>query len=625
MVKRVANMRARLFSQGAAVFHDLLMIPVAWLLSYWLRFNLEVIPSNLLDPAFYYLLIIVPIQAIVFRFFGLYRGVWRFASMPDLLRIVKGVLVGVVLIMALLFVFYRLGGVPRTVPILYAVLLVFLLSAPRFMFRWLKDRRFYFADEKKVLIVGAGHAGEMLARDLLRDQKHAYRPLAFVDDDTRHLGRDLHGIPVVSSCSSIPGIVVKHGIDIIMLAVPAAKAKEKRRLIKLCEEAAVPFRTVPQLSDLMSGQVTVNQLREVSIEDLLGREPIKLDGEKIKSAISGKAVLVTGAGGSIGSELCRQIAQLKPKQLVLVENGEYNLYAIEMELTRSFVELRLAAHLCDVRDSQSVDSIFELHRPDIVFHAAAYKHVPLLERQLREAVQNNILGTVNVAQAADRFNTEQYVMISTDKVVNPTNVMGCTKRIAEIYCQNLNQHSRTRYSTVRFGNVLGSAGSVVPLFRRQIKKGGPVTVTDPEMERYFMTIPEACQLITQTVVLGEGGEIFVLDMGEPIKIQYLAEQMIKLSGKIPSEDIDITYTGLRPGEKLYEELFHEQEALVQTDHEKVLLAKHRVIDWSAILTHCGNIEQAVNSFDEISLLAELNWFVPENRISQNLLKAPLVS
>jgi len=299
--------------------------------------------------------------------------------------------------------------------------------------------------------------------------------------------------------------VGKYAVDIIMLAVPAAKAAEKRRLIDLCEQSGVPFRTVPQLDDLMSGQVAVNQIREVSIEDLLGREPVKLNEEKIKGALSGKTILVTGAGGSIGSELCRQIARLKPERLVLIENGEFNLYAIEMELLNSFPELTIAAHLCDVRDARSVDQVFDRYRPDIVFHAAAYKHVPLLEHQLREAARNNILGTVNVAQAADLFGASQVVMISTDKVVNPTNIMGCTKRPAEIYCQNLNQQSDTRYSTVRFGNVLGSAGSVVPLFRKQIQQGGPVTVTHPDMERFFMTIPEACQLITQASVLGEGG------------------------------------------------------------------------------------------------------------------------
>jgi len=618
-------MRARLFSQGAAIFHDLLMIPVAWIGSYWLRFNLGAIPENVLDPALLYLLFVIPVQAIVFRVFGLYRGVWRFASMPDLLRIVKGVGVGIVLILALLFIVYRLESIPRTVPILYAVLLVFLLSAPRFLFRWSKDSKFYITDAKKVLIVGAGHAGEMLARDLLRDQMHAYQPVAFVDDDAHRRGRDLHGISVVGHCDAIPEVVEKHSVDIIMLAVPAAKAAEKRRLIDLCEQSGVPFRTVPQLDDLMSGQVAVNQIREVSIEDLLGREPVKLNEEKIKGALSGKTILVTGAGGSIGSELCRQIARLKPERLVLIENGEFNLYAIEMELLNSFSELTIAAHLCDVRDARSVDQVFDRYRPDIVFHAAAYKHVPLLEHQLREAARNNILGTVNVAQAADLFGASQVVMISTDKVVNPTNIMGCTKRAAEIYCQNLNQQSDTRYSTVRFGNVLGSAGSVVPLFRKQIQQGGPVTVTHPDMERFFMTIPEACQLITQASVLGEGGEIFVLDMGEPIKIQYLAEQMIKLSGKVPGEDIDITYTGLRPGEKLYEELFHEQEALVPTDHEKVMLAKHRVIEWSSIIVHCENIEKAVGTFDDDALLAELDWFVPENRLSQGQVSAKLVS
>ncbi len=620
LVKTSMSAKSRLFSSAGAITHDLVMIPVAWLGSYWLRFNLDAIPEHVWAAALHYLVFVLPLQAIIFRVLGLYRGVWRFASMPDLLRIVKGVGLGVVLTLALLFVLYRLEDIPRTVPILYAALLVMLLSAPRLVFRWSKDHKFYVSDQKKVLIVGAGHAGEMLARDLLRDQMNAYHPVAFVDDDLSRRGRDLHGISVIGNCSLIPDVVERYSVDIIMLAVPAAKAREKRRLIDLCERAGIPFRIVPQLDDLMSGQVAVNQIREVSIEDLLGREPINLDGGRIKSVLGRKIILVTGAGGSIGSELCRQIASFKPDQLVLVENSEYNLYAIEMELVHHFEGLAIAAHLCDIRDARSVDKVFDLYRPDVVFHAAAYKHVPLLEHQLREAVRNNILGTINVAQAANRFDTKQYVMISTDKVVNPSNIMGCTKRAAEIYCQNLNHHSNTRYSTVRFGNVLGSAGSVVPLFRKQIQHGGPVTVTHPDMERFFMTIPEACQLITQASVLGEGGEIFVLDMGDPIRIQYLAEQMIKLSGKMPGEDIEIVYTGLRPGEKLYEELFHEQEALVLTDHEKVLLAKHRVIDWPSILSHCKNIEQAVGVFDDEALMSELNWFVPENQLNQNQCK-----
>jgi len=621
----MTGLKGRLISRGAAISHDLLMIPIAWFLSYWFRFNLEPIPPQFLSSALNYLWIIVPLQAISFRFFGLYRGVWRFASLPDLRRIIKGVVVGVVAILVVLFIFRRLEEVPRSVPVLYAFLLVGLLSGPRFLYRWRKDHRFYLSKGIRVLVVGAGFAGEMLVRDLLRDQDKTYSPVAFVDDDMAKQGRDLHGIPVVGGCENMAEIVSQQAIDLILLAVPSAKVPEKQRVIGICERAGVPFRTVPQLDELMTGQVTVNQLRKVSIEDLLGREPVKLDTARIHQELNKKTVMVTGAGGSIGSELCRQIAKQEPESIVLLENSEFNLYAIEMELRSSNPELSVYHYLRDIRDADAVNRLVESVKPDVIFHAAAYKHVPLLEYQAREAVRNNIQGTRNIADAADRHGVERFVMISTDKAVNPTNIMGVTKRVAEIYCQNLNERSATCFSTVRFGNVLGSAGSVVPMFQSQIEQGGPVTVTHPEIERFFMTIPEACQLITQASVLGQGGEIFVLDMGAPIKIKYLAEQMIWLSGKIPGEDIDITYTGLRPGEKLYEELFHDQEKMSSTPHSQIFLAQHRPIDWKDVMEHMGHIDRAVGAFDESVLLDQICWFVPENRLTRDDPRAQLVS
>jgi FlaA1/EpsC-like NDP-sugar epimerase len=361
----------------------------------------------------------------------------------------------------------------------------------------------------------------------------------------------------------------------------------------------------------MSGQVTLNQLREVSIDDLLGREPVALDWQAIESELRGKKVLVTGAGGSIGSELCRQIARLQPALLILLDSGEFNLYSIEMELSKNFSRLRISRCLNDVADRPAIEKVFAEFRPEVVFHAAAYKHVPMLEDQVREAARNNVLGTRIMAEVADSFGCEAFVMISTDKAVNPANVMGTSKRAAEVFCQNLNKRSQTRFVTVRFGNVLGSAGSVVPLFKQQIESGGPVTVTHREITRYFMTIPEACQLILQASVMGDGGEIFVLDMGEPIKIAYLAEQMIRLSGKVPGEDIDIAYTGLRPGEKLYEELFHEKEALESTHHEKILLARHREFDWQRLTEILDGMVIACNSCDEPEIRGFLRELVPE--------------
>jgi len=358
----------------------------------------------------------------------------------------------------------------------------------------------------------------------------------------------------------------------VLIAIPSATNAQMQRVVHLCEKAGVDFRTLPKVKDLMSGRVGAQALREVAIEDLLGRDPVSLDWQRIEQAIKGRMVLVSGAGGSIGSELCRQIARLNASALVLVENNEYNLYTIERALKKDHPELLIYACLGDVCDEKAIENIFARFTPDIVFHAAAYKHVPMLERQLREAVHKNVIGTRNLALAADRHGCATFVMVSTDKAVNPANIMGSTKRLAEMLCQFLNQRSATCFITVRFGNVLGSAGSVVPLFQEQIRGGGPVTVTHPEITRYFMTIPEAAQLILQSTAMGKGGEIFVLDMGEPVKIRYLAEQMICLSGGVPDEDIDIVYTGLRPGEKLYEELFYSREQFHATEHEKIMLA-----------------------------------------------------
>jgi FlaA1/EpsC-like NDP-sugar epimerase len=396
--------------------------------------------------------------------------------------------------------------------------------------------------------------------------------------------------------------------------MPSATGEEMRKLVQYCDEAGVPFQTVPSVDALVTGKVAINVLRDVSIEDILGRDPVSLDWDEIHHRLSEKTILVTGAGGSIGSELCRQVAALKPTNLVLLENSEFNLYALEMELRKRFPELKLTHCLGDVRDLVRVNQVFSSYRPDVVFHAAAYKHVPMLEDQVREAVKNNVLGTRTVALAADQYGASAFVLISTDKAVNPANVMGATKRIAEIFCQNLDTRSQTKFITVRFGNVLDSAGSVVPLFRRQIREGGPLTVTHADIERYFMTIPEAAQLILQASVLGRGGEIFVLDMGSPVPIKFLAEQMIRLSGKVPYQDIDIVITGLRPGEKLYEELFHDMERLERTAHAKIMLAHHRKVDWEVLSRAFDELQVCCEKPDTGRLLDLLTGLVPENRI-----------
>ncbi|HIE55222.1 MAG TPA: polysaccharide biosynthesis protein [Chromatiaceae bacterium] len=613
-MKKLAD---RLLSRGMAFLHDLAMIPLAWLGAYFFRFNLEGVPDWFWRQGLFLLLLVVPVQAAVFWLFGLYRGVWRFASLPDMIRIGKAVLVGTLLLTLAIWLIWDFRGVPRSVPVLYALLLMILLSVPRMVYRFIKDQRRGRGKAERVLIVGAGSAGEMLARDLLRDARQEYLPVAFVDDDPSKQGRDIRGIQVMGSCDKLPELCRRLAVDLVMLAVPAAGKEQMRRIVEQVEETGLPFRTVPPLRDLMAGRVRIDQVREVQIDDLLGRDQVKLDWAAIETGLSGRSVLVTGAGGSIGSELCRQLAGLPIASLVLVENSEYNLFRIERELGELAPDVQVIPLLVDITEPGIMERIFQRYRPQVVFHAAAYKHVPLLEQHLREAVRNNILGTRNVALAADHWGAEEFVLISTDKAVNPSNVMGATKRAAEIYCQNLNARSLTSFITVRFGNVLGSTGSVVPLFREQIERGGPVTVTHPEVERYFMTSREACQLIMQASVMGRGGEIFVLDMGKPIRIQYLAEQMIRLSGHRPGEEIGIEYTGLRPGEKLSEELFHEKEELLKTAHEKILLARHRIVSWEALNQALDAAEKACNRYDCRTLEGILKELVPERVVEED--------
>lgn len=593
-----------------AFLHDLLMIPVAWFGAYWLRFNLGAIPPEFLGPAMTWLPLVVIVQTGIFVYFQLYRGHWRFASLPDLIRIIKAVLVGAFIVVVAIFITTRLQLIPRSVFPLYCVLLVGLLGFPRMVYRWIKDRRLYIGEGKRVLIVGAGRAGDMLVRDMFRDAGRTLLPVGFVDDKARKVGMDIQGVRVLGLTERIPELVEQYDIDLIILAVPSAQNKQMQRIVTLCEQSGVPFRTLPRFQDLVAGRVAVDSLRDVGIDDLLGREPVTLDWDSIRRELHGKRVLVTGGGGSIGSELCRQIAKIGPEALVLFEQSEFNLFEIERELRRDFPKLVLHVCLGDVTDAVLVERLLTQYHPQVIFHAAAYKHVPMLEHQVRQAVRNNVLGTRTVALAADRHGVEAFVMISTDKAVNPANVMGASKRVAEIFCQNLNRHSKTRFITVRFGNVLGSAGSVVPLFREQIRAGGPLTVTHPEMIRYFMTIPEACQLILQAGAMGKGGEIFVLDMGEPVKITYLAEQMIRLSGREPGKDIEIVYTGLRPGEKLFEELFHEKE-LSGTTHEKILLAQGRPVDGEFLDQRMRRFEEACQTHDEAAIMALIRDLVPE--------------
>lgn len=595
----------------AVVVHDMAMVWIAWTAVSVLRWSLAPNPSpvSLFDTEVW---LVLAAQGLIFWWTGLYRGLWRFASMPDIWNISRACILGAFAAAITLFVYNRLVTVPRTVLLIYPVVLAVLLGVPRLLYRYWKDSRLDFATRtpsQRVLVLGAGKAGEALVRDLRRENR--YLPVGFLDDNPQLRGARLHGIPVLGALERLPQLARETAAEMIVIAIPAASKAQMRRAVELCEQSGLPFRTVPRLEDVVSGRASFNELKEVAIEDLLGREQVQLDWTSIRTRLAGKRVLVSGGGGSIGSELCRQIARLGAESLTVLELSEFNLYTIEQELRRDFPDLLFNACLGDCGDAAACERLFATARPQIVFHAAAYKHVPLLQGQVREAFRNNVLGTRALADAADRHGVESFVLISTDKAVNPTSVMGACKRVAEIYCQNLAQRSRTRFITVRFGNVLDSAGSVVPLFREQIRAGGPVTVTHPEITRYFMTIPEACQLILQASVLGNGGEIFALDMGEPVKIRDLAEQMIRLAGRHEGSEIAIVYTGLRPGEKLFEELFHPQERYSDTAHAKIFLAQPRSMAWSLLLAQLRNGELAVHEFDEDALRRIVEQLLPE--------------
>lgn len=601
----------RLKNRWAAFAHDLLMIPIAWMGSYALRFNFESFPADYWREALLLLPLVMILQGVMFWYFGLYRGIWRFASLPDLVRILNAVAVGVVVTAIVIFVATRLEGIPRSVFVLDGILLMLLLGGPRLLYRWTKDRHLYRVEGQRALVVGAGGAGEILIRDMLRDLSSPYHPIVLVDDNAHIVGKEMHGLRVAGKCSDIPKVVLDYEIDIIVIALPSASSQEIRRVVEICENTGLPFRMLPRVQVAGGGRVSLQDVRAVRIEDLLGRDPVQLDWQAIAHAIHGKTVFITGAGGSIGAELCRQIARLGPVRLVAYEQSEYNLYEIEMELQRTFPALPLIPLLGDVCDRVAVEAALRIYQPQVVFHSAAYKHVPILEGQARSAVTNNILGTHALATLADRHGCETFVLISSDKAVNPANIMGVTKRVAEMVCQDLGRRSKTRFITVRFGNVLGSSGSVIPLFQQQIARGGPVTVTHPDVQRYFMTIPEACQLILQAGAIGKGGEVLVLDMGEPVKIAYLAEQLIRLAGKKPGIDIEIVYSGLRPGEKLSEELVHDAEPLAITRHPKIFFANCRPVDTGVLASALTALEKAADDYDDAQLREVLASLVPE--------------
>ena len=566
--------------------HDLFMVALAWLGAYWLRFNLE-IPAEFTFSMWSALAIVVPVQGAVFYAFGLYQGLWRFASVSDLKRIllacgVAGLAPPAALVMA------QHALVPRTVFILSPLLLVLLMGGVRFTYRAWKDGHFFLRRTgmgTPVLIVGAGETAMGLIKEL--EASKLWRVVGLVDPGSAQGGQQMAGVPILGGIEDMAAHARRAEARHAIIAMPAASVAERRRATEAIGAAGLAAMTVPALDDLLAGRVAISAIRKVELEDLLGRERIELDEAGLSGLLQGKTVLVTGAGGSIGSELCRQISRFGPRQLVFLEQSEFALYSIEQE----FAGMPVSCVVGDVRDAERMKAVFAASRPDVVFHAAAYKHVPLMEgANAWEAVRNNVLGTLTVARAAAAVGASEFVLISTDKAVNPTNVMGASKRLAEVVCQAVQaENAVTRFVMVRFGNVLGSSGSVIPLFREQIARGGPVTVTHPEIIRYFMLIPEAAQLVMQAGLLAareaEGGRVFVLDMGEPVRIVDLARDMIRLSG-FSEDDIRIEFTGLRPGEKLYEELLADGEATLPTPHPKLRIARPTAApapDWLAEL------------------------------------------
>jgi FlaA1/EpsC-like NDP-sugar epimerase len=594
-----------------AFAHDVIAAALAWCAAYFLRFNFE-IPEPFLDGMLEALVWVVPVQGAVFWAFGLYRGMWRFASLTDLRRISIAVGISAAAVSMLLFIAQRGALVPRSILILDPLLLVIIMCGSRLAYRYQKERRLLgmlSASRKPVLVLGAGAAAEKLIAEL--GASADWRVVGLLDDDRRKHGRSLLGVRVLGPIEELGRHAGRMGVENAIIAMPSVSHGMRKRAAEICAAAEVHALTVPSIDDIVSGKVAVSHVRRIELDDLLGRDPVELDSRGLHAFLGGRTILVTGAGGSIGAELCRQIARYAPARLVLFEVSEFALYSIEQEFRDRAAAVPISAVIGDARDEARVADVFRRFRPAVVFHAAAYKHVPLMEEENAfQAVANNVLSTLQVARAAQAHGAEKFVLVSTDKAVNPTNVMGASKRLAELACQALQPGSRTQFVIVRFGNVLGSTGSVVPRFREQIARGGPVTVTHPEIERYFMSIPEASQLVLQAAVMGRGGEIYVLDMGEPVKIVELARQMIRLSG-FSEADIRIEYTGLRPGEKLYEEPLADAEKTLPTPHPKLRIARVRAPQGGALLQELISWLEQPGDAGAAAVRAQLHRWIPE--------------
>lgn len=576
---------------------DIILINLSLRISYFLRLD----GSNIADAENFYrdmvhiAIVCTFIKIAVFLVLRLYKSLWKYASIYEMISLLNACFIGNVLMLS--YAFLMQVQVPRGIFIINFFTDLFLIGGVRFAYRifmrLVMGEIVRGKDFKRVLVLGGGDAGAIIIKELKNHTELKSIPVAIVDDDAQKKGKKINGVPICGSTKDIQQIIVNRKVDEIIIAMPSASHSKISEIYDQCSKSTCKIKILPSMSQLIDESVAIQKIRDVNIEDLLGRDPVKLDMEEIEAFIKGKVVLVTGGGGSIGSELCRQVAEYSPKLLVILDNYENNAYDIQNELLYKNPELNLVTVIANIREKPRLEDIFKRYRPSVVFHAAAHKHVPLMEANPAEAIKNNVFGTLNVAECADKFEAKKFVLISTDKAVNPTNIMGATKRIAEMIIQGMDRHSKTEFAAVRFGNVLGSNGSVIPLFKKQIEQGGPVTVTHPEIIRYFMTIPEAVQLVLQAGAMAKGGEIFVLDMGEPVKIYDLARNLIKLSGFEPDVDIKIEFSGLRPGEKLYEELLMAEEGLKATKNNKIHIAKPINTDLELLKRQLSNLKDII--------------------------------
>ncbi len=609
------------YSASVVFIYDLGAVVVAWFSA--LSFFYYVSGSALFPPSVLLALVIVAaVHACFYWAYKTYRPLWRFSSAKELIRLSKAVFFAWLVNLGIFFVCKKILPVPVNIILLYPVLMFLTQCSARLFIRHVNNqsRSVINSDAKRVLLIGAGRGAELFLRDIARWAHNPYAIIASLDDDLTLKGKEIRGVPILGDTKQLADCLAKQKIDLVIIAIPSIRGAQVARILQLCAVSKTPVRVLPSLSEIAQGEVCIVP-REVSLEDLLGRDPVKLDHACVSHLLKNQVVLVTGGAGSIGSELCRQILQFFPAQLIIADRSEFNLYEIEREL-QGQGHCNLQTVLLDVLDLPGVRLVLARHKPTVVFHAAAYKHVPILESQIRQAIRNNVLGTRILAQACSAMGVKSFILISSDKAVNPCNIMGATKRLSEIFCQAYSRQVDMALITVRFGNVIGSAGSVIPLFKEQLAQGGPITVTHPEVKRYFMTIPEAVQLVLQAGALGSGGEIFVLDMGEPVNISQLARQLIQLSGKT-LEDVPIVYTGLRPGEKMFEELFYDQELLCPTSQGKIFKANVTPASWDLITNVFLKFEEACQACDEQKLreaISELLGDEYKEPVLQDLVK-----